>query len=258
METFLEDIIEQICVSNILMESETISGRRLGLIVVDNSIEFMLKAYGDTRLVGKVIKKREWENKKENFKQMLSFVALQSMLSIDLDEILRFHDVRNALYHGALPLSVEPKKITDYLDIAIKLLANLFDVKFSKKEWDAKIEKTRTAFRARVAPKLVEFSRTEDGLVKILTTIELKDAQAILLAIYGFATIAGRVPNLEELRKSLSYSGYLIREDVLRAHITQLRKAKKPKIGKKELSLTREARKLLKKRYFIPLLRTSF
>jgi hypothetical protein len=47
------------------MESATLSGKRLSMIVVDNAVEFMLKAYWDTQIVSKgLMKKNDWDSKK--------------------------------------------------------------------------------------------------------------------------------------------------------------------------------------------------
>jgi len=56
LKPWLEDIIEQLATAKFLMDGETKSGKRLALIIVDNSIEYMLKAYVEAhkRLVGKV------------------------------------------------------------------------------------------------------------------------------------------------------------------------------------------------------------
>lgn len=253
METWIEDIVEQICVSRILMDSKTISGRRLSFIIADNSIEFMLKAYGDTRLVGTVIKKKDWENLKSDFNKMLSFVATHSSskFSVDPKEIVYYHWIRNTLYHGALPLSVEPQKILDYLDKAIILLSDLLNVKPSKKELNAKTERVRIAIRTKEMPKLVEFVPTQDGLIKMQATVELSDKRAIPLVIYGFTTIVGKCPTDRELEKSLSYSGHPISpKGRLAVYISQLRKKKI--INRGELSLTGRARRSLKKLYFMP------
>jgi len=250
METWLEDVVEQISISHILMESKTISGRRLAMIIVDNSVEFMLKAYGDTRLVGTVIKKNDWEKKKESFKHVLDFIMRHAKCSVDAATVFHYHNIRNALYHEALPLSVEPKKVLEYIGISLRILSDLFGAKFTGKEWKNRIKKTHVALLAKELPKLVEFARTEDRLVKVQTDLELRDTQAILLTIYGFATVVGRNPSNEELKKSLSYSGHPIRGELLGVKVAQLRKKKM--INRGELSLTGSAIKQLKKRYFMP------
>ncbi|MBS7631874.1 hypothetical protein KEJ47_09980 [Candidatus Bathyarchaeota archaeon] len=250
MPIWTEDIIEQICIAQILRDSNTISGKRLALIIVDNAVEYMLKAYGDMNLVSQgKIKKNEWENKKGSFKQLLDIVATNSKLTEKPDDIFNYHQLRNTLYHEAAPLSVEPKKIAEYIDKAKAILSDLFGINISEKDWNIRIQKTMIAL-SKTKPKLVDFIPTEDKLARMQTEIKLKYTQAILLMIYGFTMITGRAPNIEELEKCLNYSGHPIDRERLVVKISQLRKASK--ISKGKLTLTAEARDEIKRKYFIP------
>jgi hypothetical protein len=254
MQTWMEDIIEQICIAQIFKDSDTVCGRRLSLIIVDNAVEYMLKAYGDMFLAQKGrIKRDEWERKKGSFKQLIDFVKANSNLTEDPNDIFNYHDkLRNLLYHEAAPLSVEPKKITEYIEKAKVILKDLFGIELSENEWKNRIEKTIIALRGRTKPKLVEFLPTEDKLVKMQTEIELKDTQAILLMIYGFTTVNGRAPeNIDELEKCLNYSGHPIDKEKLQVKISKLRRAKK--ISRGELTLTSKAREEIKRKYITPL-----
>jgi hypothetical protein len=254
MQTWMEDIIEQICIAQIFKDSDTVCGRRLSLIIVDNAVEYMLKAYGDMFLVQKGrIKRDEWERKKGSFNQLIHFVAANSKFTQDPNDIFNYHDkLRNLLYHEAAPLSVEPKKITEYIEKAEVILKDLFEIELSEKEWKNRIEKTIIALRGRTKPKLVEFSPTEDKLVRMQTEIELKDTQAILLMIYGFITVNGRAPeNIDELEKCLNYSGHPIDKEKLQVKISKLRRAEK--ISRGILTLTSKAREEIKRKYIIPL-----
>ncbi|MEM2703927.1 MAG: hypothetical protein QXR45_12290 [Candidatus Bathyarchaeia archaeon] len=253
MQTWIEDIIEQICIAQILKDSTAISGKRLSLIIVDNAVEYMLKAYGDTYLVPKgKIKRDEWEKKKVSFRQLLDCVVANSNFTENPDDIFNYHDkLRNPLYHEAAPLSVEPRKIEDYIQKAKTILKDLFAIELSEEEWKNHIQKTIIALGGKIAPKLVEFFLTEDGLVRMQTQITLKDTEAILLMIYGFMMITGRAPtNIEELEKCLNYSGHPIDNKKLVVKVSQLRGAKK--INREELTLTAKARDQIKKKYFIP------
>jgi hypothetical protein len=252
MQTWMEDIIEQICIAQILKDSDTVSGKRLSLIIVDNAVEYMLKAYGDMFLVQKgIIKRDKWERKKESFKQLIDFVAAKSKFTEDPNDIFNYHDkLRNPLYHEAAPLSVEPKKITEYIEKAKVILRDLFGIELSEEEWESRIQKTIMSLMGRTKPKLVEFLPTEDKLVRMQSEVKLKDTQAILLMVYGFMMITGRVPaNVDELEKCLNYSGHPIDKKKLIVKISKLRKAKK--INRGELTLTTKARDEIKRKYFI-------
>jgi len=252
MTIAIDDIIEQICISNVLMESTTLSGKRLSMIVIDNAVEFMLKAYGDTQLIGKVIKKEDWEKKKESFKQLLDFVFLHGKVTLNAQDILDYHNLRNGLYHEALPYSVEPPKLKDYIGKAQTLLDKLFGKKFTDKEWKHRIDKARLGLAAKQKAKLVEFDKVDDNHIKIITeALPLKDVDAICLVVHGFDVVLGRTPSLDELESSLGFSGQSIRpREKLTNQIGQLRARRILNTG--EYSLSSGARNKLTKKFFIP------
>lgn len=107
MPIWLDDLVEQIATSMVLAESGTETGGRLAFIIVDNAVEFLLKAYveSETQLVGhnRVISKQDWERKKESFPQVLQFVYSQFTISVPESDIVSWHNVRNKLYHEGKP-----------------------------------------------------------------------------------------------------------------------------------------------------------
>jgi hypothetical protein len=251
MTIAIDDIIEQICISTVLMESTTLSGKRLSMIVIDNAVEFMLKAYGDTQLIGKVVKKEEWEKKKEGFKQLLDFVFLHAKVTVNAQDVLDYHNLRNGLYHEALPYSVEPAKLKDYIGKAQTLVEELFGKKLTDKEWKHRIETARLGVTAKQKAKLIEFDKVDDNHIKIVAEVPLKDIDAICLAIHGFDVVLGRTPTLDELEASLGFSGQSIRpRDKLTNQIAQLRA--RGILNKGEYSLSSGARNKLTKKFFIP------
>jgi hypothetical protein len=252
MTIAIDDIIEQICVSHVLMESTKLSGKRLSMIVIDNAVEFMLKAYGDTQLVGKVIKKEEWEKRKDSFKQLLDFVLLHAKVSVNAQDVLDYHNLRNGLYHEALPYSVETPKLKDYIGKAQTLLSELFGKTFTDKEWSHRIEKAKLGLTAKQKAKLVEYAKVDDNHIKILTeALPLKDVDAICLTIHGFDVVLGRTPTLEELESSLGFSGHSIRpREKLTNQIRQLRA--RGILNKGEYSLSSGSRNQLTRKFFVP------
>jgi hypothetical protein len=234
------------------MESKTLSGRRLSMIVIDNAVEFMLKAYGDTQLLGKAIKKQEWEKKKESFKELLDFVFLQAKPSVNSQDVLDYHNLRNGLYHEALPYSVETAKLKDYIEKAHTLLAELFRKKLTDEEWKHRVGKARTGLAAQEKVKLVEFIRVDENHIKFQAEeTRLKDIDAITLIIYGFGVVLGRAPTLNELERSLNFSGHPIQpHEALTNQIAQLRARRILNPG--EYSLSRRFRNKLKKKFFVP------
>lgn len=251
MEIWLEDIIEQICTANILVEGKTSSGKRLAMIIVDNAVEFSLKAYVESyrRLVGKEIKRKDWEQTKRNFEEVLNFVdaqLAQSGTSINKNEILHNHDMRNDLYHGAKPFSVEPKVILRYIKTAKDLLKNLFGLEMSKEKWDEHTKSIKNAILGEeiLRIKKIEFNKTEEGIVRMKAEKRMGERTVVCLVIDGFISKIGRPSNLDELETSLNLSDQGIKRDRLNSRISELRKRKL--IEKKELRLTSKGRKWLK------------
>ena len=64
---------------------------------------------------------------------MLDFVAMNSKLTEKPDDIFHYHDKpRNPLYHEAAPLSVEPKKIEEYVSKSRTIMKDLFGLHLSE------------------------------------------------------------------------------------------------------------------------------
>ena len=112
MDPWVEDIIEQLCIVQMLAESKVVSGNRLGMIIVDNAIEYMMKAYGDTRLVGKALtacpesglvgtklSMTKWTQVKDqrNFSLFLDWVLPNITTTVTASNVNPYHNSRNAL-----------------------------------------------------------------------------------------------------------------------------------------------------------------
>ena len=253
-QTWLDDVTEELCIASILRDSKTISGLRLAMILVDNVVEFIIKVHGEDIIPGqgKVLTRKEWEEKKRHFEELVGLVIPRTPASAYQQQIVDYHRIRNDLYHGSTPLTVTPDKINNYMKVARKLLELIFGFTMKDDEWERK-----TAFtEALLVPKgdkkgLVNFAATDDGLVKMTTDVRLTDTDAIQLMIYGFLWKTGSAPNdIEELGKGLNYSGHSIKQDLLSVKISQLRKAKKINTG--ELSLTKKAREQIRSKYLLP------
>ncbi len=248
MDPWLEDVIEQLCISQSLIDAKLDSGKRLAIILIDNAIEFMLKAYGDTKLVGKRLSKTNWEaiKAKRDFNLLMNKVLPNSPCSIQAGTVNPYHDTRNTLYHKALPLSIERSKVAEYLKIAKQMLSELFGVQLEEKEWSARTASVKDALLGKQQLKLVVFSKTEENLVKIETSgVFMKNTEAILLGIYGLVKQLGRAPTKEELNRTLNYSGKPVEQ--LSSQIYQLRSHEY--ITKGKLSLRPKARRSLIRKF---------
>jgi hypothetical protein len=230
------------------------------MIIVDNAIEYMMKAYGDTKLVGQVLKAcpetnlagkqlsmTKWTEVKDkrNFSLLLDWVLPNVNTAVTASSVNPYHNSRNALYHQSSPLSVEPKQFGDYLGLAKQLLTDLFVVSLDEKEWKIKVQDVKNAILKKEAVRLVAFSATEDGLVRIETNVPLRNTEAIQLATHGLVRKLGRPPSMEELNRALHYSGHTV--DKLDVQVSQLRKSKILMRGK--IALTPNGRKTVLKKY---------
>jgi hypothetical protein len=251
MPIWLEDVIEQICIARILRDGKTTSGRRLSMILVDNAVEFMIKVHGESIIAGKILSRKEWEEKKRRFEDLVGLVIPRTKAISYQQQIIDYHKIRNDLYHGTNPLSVEPDKINNYMDIACKILERIFNYTMIEKEWKQRTEGIQQSLLSKTETKgLVNFSNTDDGLAKMQTDLKLKDTEAILLMIYGFMLKTGNAPkDLTQLGKCLNYSGHQIKLELLRVKISQLRSANK--INKSELTLTASTRNYIKTKYSV-------
>jgi chaperonin cofactor prefoldin len=222
----------------------------------------MLKAFGDTKLVGQIVKScpnpaqtgkqltmTEWKSIKDkrNFSLLLYWILPNVTTSLTAGTINPYHDTRNALYHQSSPLSVEQKQFEDYLGLARQALADLFAVSFDEKGWQMKKRNVGNSLFRGQQPRMVLFSATEDGLVKVETNVVLKNTEAIQAAIHGLGKKLGRPPTTDELEKSLNYSGYHV--DQLESQVSQLRKRRV--ITKAKLALKPSGRRRLFKKFGI-------
>jgi len=262
VDPWLEHVVEQLCIADTLASSKAITGRRLAFILVDNSVEYMLKAFGDTKLVGQVVKScpnpaqigkqlnmTEWKKVKDqrNFSLLLDWILPNVTTSLTTGTINPYHDTRNALYHQSSPLSVEQKQFEDYLGLARQALADLFTVSFDEKGWKMRRQNVENSLFRGQQPRMVLFSTTEDSLAKIETNVVLKNTEAIQVSIHGLGKKLGRPPIMDELEKSLNYSGYHV--DQLESQVSQLRK--RGVITKAKLALKPSGRRRLFKKFGI-------
>ncbi len=253
MTISVDDITEQICVATVLLESKTISGRRLAMVVIDNAVEFMLKCYGSTVLVASnAIRKQLWDEKKGSFKWVLDAVFEGTQLSPNPQDILEYHNTRNALYHEALPLSVEPDQVKKYISNSKVLLKEFFKKDLTETEWKRRVAQVRLGLTTAKKTTLIEYEKVDDAHVKVVSESPLsKEIDTILLAVYGHAKILNQKPSQEELEASLNFSGHPISpRSRLQNHLGQLRHRKL--LNRKELSLTRNGVAMVNKKFFIP------
>lgn len=115
-----------------LLSKDSDSNRRLAIILIDNSVELMIKTYLGLpqRLSGLKISRQKFADFSESFPRLLDALenyAPKKIIGIDLGEIEWYHRLRNQLYHQGNGLTVEKGNVEVYAELAKLLFKNLFD-----------------------------------------------------------------------------------------------------------------------------------
>jgi hypothetical protein len=259
MKDWLEDAIEQIALGEHLASSSLGCGPRFGLIAVDNSVEFMLKAYVELykQLIGGHkpggVTKKDWEEIKRQFPTLLSFVAGLEPKIVPLEsDVSRFHDLRNDLYHSGLPLTTNPTRVGRYSKLARQLLEALYGVSYSATEWGVIVSKvgsslageaTSNGIRHQVTYELVE------GQVKFTTSGSPTVQEAIALCLYGYGVLTGAPPSRPSIIQSLARSGHPISQVILNARLHDMKN--QALLRSNELTLSAKGKKKVARDYML-------
>ena len=230
MKPWIEDILDQLNTAHILAHAGISCGERLAMIIVDNAVEYMCKTYVEVhrrRLVPKVIKRKDLNTIKENFSELLEFVANQEpRLQPHVSDINSYHSVRNGLYHGGQPITVKVPTVDDYSRIATTVLEVLIGVTENQQDRDRRITVIHTALLGEAKKEIkagVEFESVNDA-VRFSTKVNVPLRDAICLVLLGFAKEVGSPPTLEQLESSLALSAYTPTRQTISSRLSELRK----------------------------------
>ncbi len=254
MAIWLDDLLEQIAAAIALADSGTETGKRLSFIIVDNAVEFLMKAYveSESQLVGfgKKISKPDWENKKKYFEQVLDVVFSNFTITASKIDILSYHDVRNKLYHEGKPLSVSPKIIPKYIGELKTLLNDLHKFKMSDDQWRKRAyDVSQMIAQKEAQTKTVITYSNEAGQTRFKTDVTMKDTEAIMHAIHAFSHYFGTGPSLDEIEAILTRSGQATEKSVICKRLDHLKSSKM--ILKSKILLDPKAVEKLRKKYAI-------
>lgn len=122
-----------------LLNDDSDINRRLSMIIIDNSIEIMLKTYLTLpkRITGLSISKSKFEEFSTSFPRLIEAFELhcpEKAQNINLNEIEFFHRIRNELYHYGIGMTVEKNNLFKYSNIAKNLLVELFHIDIERKK----------------------------------------------------------------------------------------------------------------------------
>lgn len=218
--------MEQICIGQVLLESELESGNRLALITVDNGVEFALKFYCSHH---SLLTQSEL-NSNDAFKKAVGLLTPSKISQDDAKDIMQYHNHRNTLYHGAKLTTLVDRYVKDYVELAKSLLISLFGYSLNDKIWKMQINQIRKSLikqEGLLDTVIFEEKEIEGGkLVQVKSSSSLMITESILLTIHGFNTLFARPPNSDELEKCLRISGIPITSDALVVKVSQLRSSK--------------------------------
>lgn len=108
--------------------------RRIAMISIDNAVELIIKTY--LSLPKRALEhigpsRKEFEQASGSFPALLSLLekyANQKIIGIGLDDLEWYHRIRNQLYHSGNGITVEKSKVETYLELALTLFENLFEI----------------------------------------------------------------------------------------------------------------------------------
>lgn len=253
MKSWIEDILDQLATAHVLAHAGISCGERLALIVVDNAVEYMCKAYVGVhkRLVPKIISRKDWEQKKKWFADTLDFVSSQEpTLQPHVNMIKGYHDVRNSLYHGGQPVSVKTAIVDDYARVARIALSILLGVNEDASAQEKRIAIVHSALVGEANREIkvgVTFECVNANAIRFTTVGHVTAADAICLVLHGFPQQLGSAPSRDQLKESLMRSGHSLDDKVLNARLFDLRKNKLVRQG--DFALTATGRGRLEKKY---------
>ena len=141
--SFERTIVQLLCVSKLLMKPRFSSDRRLAFIILDIAVEIALRSYVTSHHFLKIRR----TNTKEISTILGKLQQQNRLVAHEKKSILKYHIMAKKLYNAQKGASLADKTVEDYFVLARILLANLYDFRASKSEWQNMINKTAKSFR---------------------------------------------------------------------------------------------------------------
>ena len=255
MSDWKDDVIEQISIALYLLESGLETAERLSMIITDNAVEFTLKAYVETEQrgvgSGKLISKKDWEQKKSRFPELVDFVLNLENTTADKTKILEYHDLRNGLYHDRKTLSIKPKKILAYIEQCKIILYDFAKFSLSDAGWQGNVNDIKIQIERKTAKSKKPLIRYDcsSKLPKFNTAENLNDTDAVMIDIDCYTVTEGDAPTIQQLESILTMSRHPIDQATINKRISHLRGKKL--MRKDVLKLDPDGYKNLQEKFFI-------
>ncbi len=131
--------------------NDTEYDRREAMICIDNALELAIKTYISRNLRVLNIKRKDFNNLKQDFSKLLNLILKvipDKISEIELSSIEHNHNLRNNLYHEGIGISINKEIVKSYGKESISLISKLYDVDLSnlikRLEIERFIEKLKT------------------------------------------------------------------------------------------------------------------
>ena len=105
--------------------------RRIAMITIDNALELAIKTYISRNLRVLNIKRKDFNNFKQDFLKllnMISKIAPDKISNQELSSIEHNHELRNHLYHEGIGITVNKEIVKQYSKEVISLISKLYEV----------------------------------------------------------------------------------------------------------------------------------
>ena len=118
--------------------NETDFDRRLAIISIDNALELAIKTYISRNLRVFNIKRKDFNNIKQDFSKLLdllSRIAPDKINDNEISNIEYYHNLRNNLYHEGIGISVDKNIVKSYGEDIIRFISTLLEINLKYKRF---------------------------------------------------------------------------------------------------------------------------
>ena len=253
LDPWITEFTEIIDLSLGLFKSDFESGSRVAVVLLDNCVEFMFKAYLRVKkhVVGSgkkyPIKYNEWESEtSRRFDKLLEAMKNHSNLSQDLiDEADHYHTIRNELYHTATPVKTSDSVFKEQLKLTLKILERLYSVKHKVKAADLDIGDFGKGTPEQMLDSIIKPMPGNPKALNLNVHKNTSFSQIIRIVLYGFQKIVGNYASVDQLFEMLRLNMKSASEKRIRATLAELKQRKHVEEKEKVFILTDLGHKIM-------------
>lgn len=231
MDPWIAEFKEIIDLSVSLFTGNFESGSRIAVVLLDNCVEFMFKAYlrVKRRIVGTgrkhAIKPNEWESKvSRRFDKLTDAMRAHSKLSHDLvDEAEHYHAIRNDLYHTGTPVKASDTVFNEQLKLVLKILQDLYSIKHKVKLVNLDIENASDFSPEKRLEVAVKAMPGNPQALRLNLPEKVSFAQMVRIILYGQQKIVGAFASAKRIAEILVLNMLPADEKKIRMALAELK-----------------------------------